>query len=288
MALQGDLRAGSPPMTPVLALPFPAIDPVLIEIGPFAVRWYALAYVAGLLIGWWLAGRLVSRPALFAPHTPPSRADMDDMLLWAALGVVLGGRIGFVLFYNLDHYLANPLEIPQVWRGGMAFHGGAAGLMVAAYVYARVKGLSFLTLMDVLSTVAPIGIFFGRIANFINGELFGRVTEVWWAVQFPRGGFLPRHPSQLYEAVAEGILLFALLIWLVLARGVYRTPGVATGVFVAGYGIGRFVCEFWREPDPQLGFLIGGLTMGQLLSAPMIAAGALLVAWAARRARAAA
>jgi phosphatidylglycerol---prolipoprotein diacylglyceryl transferase len=264
-------------------LPFPVIDPVAFPLGPLPIRWYGLAYVAGILLGWWLALRLIARPALFGGNVPPSRRDFDDFILWVAVGIILGGRIGFVVFYNPLHYLENPLEIPQVWQGGMAFHGGAAGLALAAYLFARVRKLSFLTLMDIVAAVAPIGIFFGRIANFINDELWGRVTTVPWAVAFPRGGYLPRHPSQLYEAVLEGIVLLAVLMWLVYRRRAFATPGLATGVFVAGYGAARFIVEFFREPDVQLGYLAGGLTMGQFLSAPMVAVGIAVIVWARRR-----
>lgn len=270
-------------MPPLLALPFPLVDPVLVEIGPLAIRWYALAYIAGLVLGWWTAGRLVQRSELFGPHVPPKPADIDDMLVWAAVGVVVGGRLGFVLFYNLDYYLQNPLEIPMVWRGGMAFHGGAAGLVVAVWLHARSKGLAFLPYMDVMATVAPIGIFFGRIANFINDELWGRVTDVPWAVLFPRGGLVPRHPSQLYEAVAEGLILFAVILVFVFRRKAYHAAGFVTGLFTAGYGVGRFLVEFFREPDAQVGYLFGWMTMGQLLCLPMIFAGAWLMAYAKRR-----
>lgn len=270
-------------MPPLLALPFPAIDPVLIELGPFPVRWYALAYLAGLLLGWWLAQRLIARNDLFAASGPPKLAQLDDFLLWAAIGIVCGGRLGFVLFYNLDYYLENPLEIIQPWRGGMSFHGGAAGLMVATYLFARRQALPFLTLMDVVTAVAPVGLFFGRIANFINGELYGRVSDVPWAILFPRGGYLPRHPSQLYEAALEGLVLFIVLMVLVFRVRALRWPGVIAGVFLAGYGVARSIVEFYREPDAQLGYLAGGLTMGQVLSLPMILCGVIIVIWAARR-----
>jgi phosphatidylglycerol:prolipoprotein diacylglycerol transferase len=265
------------------ALPFPVIDPVALQLGPILIRWYALAYVAGIVIGWWLARRLLLQEALFGTRQPPSLRDLDDLIFWIAIGIVLGGRLAFVLFYNLPYYLENPIEIPQVWRGGMAFHGGAAGLALATYLFARARGFSFLTMMDVVAAVAPIGIFFGRIANFVNDELWGRVTDVPWAVAFPRGGFLPRHPSQLYEAALEGVVLFAVLMWLVHRRRALAAPGVVSGVFVAGYGLARFVVEFYREPDAQLGYLAFGLTMGQYLSLPMILAGLLIVLWVKRR-----
>lgn len=272
-------------MPPLLALPFPAVEPVLIDIGPFPIRWYALSYLAGLVLGWWLAQKFIARPALFGDRSPPTAAAFDDLLLWAALGIVLGGRIGFVLFYNLPYYLEDPLEILQPWKGGMSFHGGAAGLLTATFFFARANGLSFLTMMDVVTAVAPVGLFFGRIANFINGELFGRVTDVPWAVLFPQGGYLPRHPSQLYEAALEGMLLFAVQMLLVFKCGAFKRPGVVGGSFVAGYGIARTVVENFREPDRQLGYLVGGLTMGQILSFPMILAGFAIIVWAVRRAK---
>ena len=272
-------------MPPFLALPFPSIDPVLVEIGPFPIRWYALAYLAGLFLGWWLAQRLIRTRDLFGRDEPLSLRDLDDLLVWAALGIVVGGRLGFVLFYNLDYYLENPSEIVQPWKGGMAFHGGAAGLLTAAWFFARARKLSFLTTMDVVAAVAPVGLFFGRIANFINGELFGRVSDVSWAVLFPRGGYLPRHPSQLYEAALEGLLLLVIIMALIWRGSALKKPGFIGGTFLLGYGLARSFVELFREPDPQLGFLIGGLTMGQILSFPMIILGAGLMIWAHRRAQ---
>ena len=257
----------------MLTLPFPTIDPVLIELGPLAIRWYALAYIAGLLLGWRYLRAVVRRPgwALDA-------AIVDDFLFYATLGVVLGGRLGFVVFYNPGYYLANPLEIFALWQGGMAFHGGLVGVAVGAWYTARKHGVAPLELGDAAAVAAPIGLFFGRIANFINGELYGRVSDVPWAVVFPAGGPLPRHPSQLYEAFLEGLVLFVVLAWL--ARGAYEPSrrGRLAGVFLAGYGIARFAVEFVRQYDPALGLLFGVFTMGQLLSLPMIVLGAWLLA----------
>jgi phosphatidylglycerol---prolipoprotein diacylglyceryl transferase len=188
---------------PVLALPFPAIDPVLIQIGPFAIRWYALAYIAGLVIGWQYVKRLVQRPGW---RLTPS--DVDDLLVYVTLGVVIGGRLGYILFYRSGFYLSHPLEALAVWHGGMSFHGGALGVLAAALIFARLRQRSALEIVDAVCAAGPLGLFFGRIANFINGELFGRVTDVPWAMVFPHGGDLPRHPSQLYEAALEGVLLF--------------------------------------------------------------------------------
>ncbi|MFA7639714.1 MAG: prolipoprotein diacylglyceryl transferase [Parvibaculum sp.] len=259
-------------------MPFPNIDPVLIEIGPFAIRWYALAYIAGLVLGWRYVIHLVSTERLWQSEPPINRAGVDDMLLWVALGVILGGRIGYVLFYNPGYYAAHPVEILYVWQGGMSFHGGAAGVLVAIYLFSRARNIAFASLMDVTAAAATIGLFFGRIANFINSELWGRVTDMPWGVVFPNGGPLPRHPSQLYEAFLEGIVLF-ILLWLLTHRlTALKKPGVITGAFICGYGIARIFIEFFREPDAQIGYLAGDwLTMGMVLSAPMAIIGAGLV-----------
>ena len=262
----------------MLAIAFPAIDPIAVELGPLVIRWYALAYIVGFVAGWrycmWLAR---SGPAR------PTAQDFDDVLPWAVVGVIIGGRFGYVLFYNLPYYLQNPLEALMVWQGGMAFHGGLVGIIVAILLYARKNGVSPLALGDLIACAGPIGLFFGRIANFVNGELYGRATDVAWAVEFPRGGFVPRHPSQLYEAALEGLVLFVVLALMVRNPAIRARPGILGGVFLAGYGLSRFVVEFFREPDPQLGFLFAGATMGQLLSVPMIVGGAGLALWARRR-----
>lgn len=255
----------------LFAIPFPAIDPVAIEIGPFAIRWYALAYIAGLLFGWWLAKRIVARPGWRL-----SAEGLDDLLVYATLGIVVGGRLGYVLFYNLPYYAAHPLESLYVWRGGMSFHGGLFGVLVAAWLYAWRNRIPFLEVADLLAAVAPIGLFFGRIANFVNGELWGRPSDVPWAVIFPHAGPEPRHPSQLYEAALEGLLLFALLQFLAWRPRAPDHVGRLSAVFLVGYGLARSFLELFREPDPQLGYLWGGLTMGQLLSLPLILAGVLL------------
>ncbi len=261
---------------PLFALPFPMIDPVLVSVGPFAIRWYALAYIGGLLIGWTYARRLARDEALWNGRPRPDEETLDDLLVYAALGIILGGRIGYVLFYNLPYYLERPAEALMVWQGGMSFHGGLAGCFLALIWVARSRGLPILSLADTAAAVAPIGLFLGRIANFINGELWGRKTDVPWAVEFPTGGFLPRHPSQLYEATLEGLVLGVLLLVLIRAGGLKR-PGFITGAFGMGYGTARIICEFYREPDPQIGFLFGGATMGMLLSVPLIVLGGWLV-----------
>lgn len=268
-----------------LAIPFPAIDPILIEIGPFAIRWYALAYVAGLLIGWRYARFLIDRPGLWSNVPRPSAVELDDFLLWATLGVIFGGRLGYILFYNFDYYLANPTDILSVWQGGMAFHGGFLGVTLAMFFFSRNKPFSFFTLTDIVAAVVTIGLFFGRIANFINGELFGRTTDVAWAFVFPNGGPEPRHPSQLYEAALEGLLLFVLLNLLMFRFQALQTPGRITGIFVMGYGAARMFVELFRMPDAHIGFLSGGLTMGMVLSVPMVVVGALLLFWSTKQQR---
>jgi phosphatidylglycerol:prolipoprotein diacylglycerol transferase len=264
------------------ALAFPTIDPVLVRIGPFAVRWYALAYIAGILLGWLYARALVRRAHLWGGRAPMTVADYDDFVLWVTLGIVVGGRLGYVLFYNPAYFLAHPAEIPQLWKGGMSFHGGFLGCVAAVAGFALKRGVPMLSLGDVTCAVGPIGLFLGRIANFINGELWGRPSDVPWAVVFPAAGPLPRHPSQLYEAALEGLVLFVVLLLLVRAGGL-RRPGLVTGAFALGYGIFRSFAELFREPDPQLGFLWGGLTMGMMLSVPLALAGLILIWNAFRR-----
>ncbi|KXJ59238.1 MAG: prolipoprotein diacylglyceryl transferase, partial [Thalassospira sp. Nap_22] len=202
-----------------------------------------------------------------------SKRDVDDLLFWATLGVILGGRLGYILFYNLDYYLDNPANILKVWQGGMAFHGGFMGVIVAIILFARKRNISILAVLDAAAVATPIGLFFGRIANFINGELYGRTTDVAWGFVFPNGGPEPRHPSQLYEAALEGLILFVVLFILSRKAFVRHRPGILGGTFVAGYGISRIIVEFFRQPDAQLGYLAGGITMGQVLSIPMVLAG---------------
>ena len=261
---------------PLFAIPFPTIDPVAISLGPFAIRWYALAYIVGLLIGWRYCLALAGRP----PHLV-ARQHVDDFLVWATLGVVLGGRIGYVLFYKPGYYIYHPIEALYVWHGGMSFHGGAIGVTIATILFSRARRIPLFAFSDIITEAIPIGLFFGRIANFINGELYGRPSDVAWAMIFPYGGPVPRHPSQLYEALCEGILLF-LLLFAAERFDARQRPGLVTGLFLAGYAVARMSGELFREPDPQLGFLIFGTTMGQLLSIPVLIAGILIIAWALR------
>ena len=264
-------------------MPFPEIDPVAFSLGPIAVHWYGLAYVAGILLGWLYARRLVSNPALWADGKPAvSVAQLDDFLVWAAAGIILGGRIGYVLFYDFASVAAEPIRLIQIWNGGMSFHGGLAGTIVAMILFARRNGIAVWSLFDVVATVVPFGLLFGRIANFVNGELWGRLSDAPWAVVFPEAGPFARHPSQLYEAALEGIMLLALLAIAVYRFGALKRPGLVSGLFVCGYAASRIFVEFFREPDPQLGYLFGGwLTMGMVLSVPMF----LIGIWAILRAR---
>ena len=267
---------------PTLVLPFPTIDPVLIEFGPFAIRWYALAYIAGLLIGWWSMRALVTSDKLWGAQIRPSLVDVDDFVVYATLGTILGGRLGYVLFYAPAYYLQNPLEALAVWSGGMSFHGGLLGVVAAMALFAWRRGIPLWTLFDLAGAVAPIGLFFGRIANFINAELWGRTTDVPWAFVFPGAGPEPRHPSQLYEAALEGLLLLV-IVRIAVARGGLRRPGVVAGLFALGYGLSRIFVEFFRVPDAHIGYLGPGLTMGILLSLPMAIAGGLAIAYALRK-----
>ncbi len=267
---------------PFLALTFPAFDPVLVSIGPFAIRWYALAYIFGILLGWLYARALIRAERHWGGPAPMTVVDFDDFVLWVTLGIILGGRLGYVLFYNPAHFAANPAEIVEVWKGGMSFHGGFAGCVAAVVLFAWRRRIPILSLGDVTCAVAPIGLLLGRIANFINGELWGRPTDVAWGMAFPGGGPLPRHPSQLYEAALEGVVLFAILV-LLIRGGALKRPGLITGMFAVCYGAARIICEFFREPDPQLGLLWGGLTMGMVLSIPLMGVGIGFIAVALKR-----
>lgn len=271
---------------PLAALPFPEIDPVIVEIGPLAIHWYGVGYIVGILFAWWYGRRLVTNQRLWRNDEPPMKpVDIDDFIVWAALGVVLGGRLGYILFYDFARYLANPLDVFAVWQGGMSFHGGFLGCTLAMIFYARSRGIRVWTMFDVVAAGVPVGIGLVRITNFINSELWGRPSDLPWAVEFPNGGPFTRHPSQLYEAALEGLVLFIVLR--VLTHGLLKLkqPGFVSGAFVTGYGLSRVFVEYFREPDAQLGYLYGGwLTMGMVLSTPMVLFGL----WAMARARRAA
>lgn len=266
----------------MFAIAFPQIDPVIFAIGPFAIRWYALAYIAGLFGGLWMMRRFVQWPPKLMTPT-----HVDDFFLWAMLGVILGGRIGYVVFYKPMVYIADPLAILKTWEGGMSFHGGLLGVILAIMLFARKYKIEQWHVSDGVGLVVPIGLGLGRLANFINGELWGRVApNVPWAMVFPGGGDIPRHPSQLYQAFLEGAVLFTIMLLFARSEKIRRAPGTMTGIFLIGYGCFRIVGEFFREPDAQLGFLAMGATMGQLLSIPMVLFGVYCV-WRAQRAAAA-
>ena len=262
----------------MLTIPYPFIDPIALSLGPFVVRWYALAYIAGLVIGWRYCLWIVSQPPRVA-----RREDVDDFLVWATLGVILGGRTGYVLFYRPEFYFANPSEILKLWHGGMSFHGGALGVLVAIWLFVQQRKLKFLAFADIIAPAVPIGLFFGRIANFINDELWGRVTDVPWAMVFPSDpAHLPRHPSQLYEATLEGLVLFAILFFVMRRTDARQRPGTLAGTFLIGYAVARIIGECFRQPDANLGFIVWGVTMGQILSVPVLLVGVWLL-WRARR-----
>lgn len=265
-----------------MALHYPDIDPVALSIGPLDIRWYALAYLAGFILGWRYALRLAG---LYGEGARPSKTDIDDFLSWAIIGVILGGRLGYVIFYQTGHYLSAPLEIFKLWEGGMSFHGGALGVILSMVIFARVRKMPFLRLADIVCCTVPIGLFFGRLANFVNGELFGRVSDAPWAMVFPGGGDLPRHPSQIYESLLEGLLLFGVLGVLAWKTPLRGRAGFLSGAFLAGYGLSRFAVEFFREPDPQLGYVLGFMTMGQVLCVPMMLAGLFFMFYALRHER---
>ena len=274
------------PLAQFSIMPFPDIDPVAIHIGPLPIHWYGIAYVFGIMLGWYYARQLSLADRLWArDKSPITPVHLDDFIVWAAAGIVLGGRIGYILFYDMGAVIENPIRALQIWNGGMSFHGGLIGTTVAMILFARRNGIPVWSMFDIIAAVAPLGLFFGRIANFINGELWGRLTDVPWAVVFPTGGPFARHPSQLYEAGLEGIVLSIVLAILIYGFKALKSPGMITGVFVCGYALSRIFVEFFREPDAQIGYLAGNwLTMGMVLSTPMF----LLGVWAVVRARRAA
>lgn len=270
-------------MLELLAINFPSISPVALSLGPVVIRWYGLAYATGLVLGWLYVRRLIATPGIWSPSHKPFPPDLaTDLLLYAIIGVIVGGRLGDILLYEPVYFWQHPEQIVAIWRGGMAFHGGLIGTGLALLVFARLRSLSALTLIDLCVAAAPIGLFLGRLANFINAELWGRVSTVPWAMVFPGAGPLPRHPSQLYEALAEGALLFAALSYAIYGRRLLRQPGAVTGIFLIGYGLARIVCEMFREDtDPQIG--LGLVTSGQMYSMPMILIGVGFMAWSQNR-----
>lgn len=257
-------------------LSFPHIDPVALQLGPLKIHWYGLMYLVGFAAAWWLGTQQAKQP-----HSPFKKEQIADLIFYGALGAVLGGRLGYILFYDLANYLNHPLNIFKVWEGGMAFHGGMLGVFVAMWLYGRKLNLSFFTVTDFLAPLVPIGLGMGRIGNFINGELWGKVTDVSWGIVFPYAGSLPRHPSQLYQALLEGLVLFFIL-WLFSRKP--RPTMAVSGLFLICYGSFRFIVEFVREPDVHLGYqAFGWLTRGQELSLPMIIVGIAIMIWAYKR-----
>ena len=261
----------------MVGLIFPAIDPIAVQVGPVAIRWYALAYVVGLIGGWRYVRYLVQT------HRIRFSTEMvDDLLVWIMVGVVVGGRVGYVLFYQFYYFVENPLAIFAVWRGGMSFHGGLIGVVSALGLFAYRRRVNILSVADAVAPAFPFGLMLGRVSNFINGELYGRAAEVPWAIVFPHGGDVARHPSQLYEAALEGVFLFALMLWLAHVGNAHRRVGLLSGTFLVGYAFARVVCEAFREPDAHIGFLWSGITMGQMLSVPLAAVGFWLIVQAKR------
>ena len=257
------------------------LHPEIVSIGHFAIRWYSLAYITGILAGWWYVLKLIERPG-----APMARRHADDFVFWATIAVIAGGRIGYILFYDLGQYLKHPLDMLKLWEGGMSFHGATAAVALAMWLFCRKNGLSLLRFADYIACVAPIGLFFGRLANFVNGELWGKVTTVPWAIVFPNAGDLPRHPSQLYEATLEGLVLFLILNLMFWKSKTARyQPGLLCGTFLTGYGAFRFFVEFFREPDQQFAgtFFATTIHMGQLLDLPMLIGGLYLIATAKGR-----
>ncbi len=276
----------------LLALPFPNFDPVALQIGPFAIKWYGLAYLSGLLLGWLYIRRLLVQPRLWANEQPPfTPAQVDDLLLYITVGVVAGGRLGFVLFYEPGYYLSHPQDIFAVWKGGMAFHGAFVGCVIAIWIFGRRNGINPWSTGDLVTASVPIGLFFGRIANFINGELYGRPTSMPWGMVFPEARLhypqvepTPRHPSQLYEAALEGLALFIILRILTHHFGALKRPGLVSGVFIIGYAIARSIAEeFFRQPHFGHAFNVGPLTVGTVYSIPMLIAGLILIYYARTR-----
>ena len=253
---------------------FPQIDPVLIAIGPLSIRWYGLMYLFGFIFALWLANRRADKK-----ESSWTREQVSDLLFACFLGVVIGGRIGYVLFYNFGLFLDNPLYLFKVWTGGMSFHGGLLGVITAMYWYGWKNGRTFFNVADFIAPLVPFGLGMGRLGNFMNDELWGRVTDVPWAILFPSGGYLPRHPSQLYECALEGVVLFIILNVFIRKP---RPVGSVSGLFLAGYGTFRFIVEYFREPDAHLGLFGGFISMGQILSSPMVILGVLMMFWAYR------
>ncbi len=263
----------------MIGLDFPAVSPIIFSIGPVAIRWYSMAYLVGIILAWVLVTRDVKKYKLDF-----TKENIEDLAFYATLGVILGGRLGYVLFYGQGTFFANPLQILEVWKGGMSFHGGIIGVILAIYAYSKKVKKTFLEVTDIVVPYVPIGIFLGRLANFVNDELWGRVSDVSWAVKFPSGGFLPRHPSQIYEALTEGLLMFIILniVWNI--KSLREKTGFVSGMFAFLYGTFRLSMEQFREPDAHMGFFFNYVTMGQMLSVPLVVIGLYVMArpWLSR------
>jgi phosphatidylglycerol---prolipoprotein diacylglyceryl transferase len=271
-------------LTYLAVLTYPAIDPVAIAIGPMSIKWYGISYLAGLIVGWWYVRRLIATPRLWRNGKAPLTLEQtDDLLLWVTLAVILGGRLGQVLLYDPGYYLSNPAEILKTWRGGMSFHGALAVSGVVLLLFARRLKVPALSVMDLCCAAAPFGLLFGRIANFINSEHWGRTTGVAWSMVFPTGGDLPRHPSQLYEAALEGLVMFFIIRFVTHRLLGLKQPGLTAGVWLVWYAIARTICEFFREPESIHALNLGPFTAGQMYSLPMLLLGLYLI----QRARAA-
>jgi phosphatidylglycerol:prolipoprotein diacylglycerol transferase len=268
-----------------MALTYPNLNPVALKLGPLSIRWYGLAYITGLILGWRYTVWLARQKRFNGPDSRPTANDLDDFLFWAMAGVLIGGRLGIVLFYKPHEYFASPLSILRVWEGGMSFHGGMLGVVTALIWFTRRRKIPLFDVGDLVACATPIGLFFGRLANFVNGELWGRITDSPIGMVFPseEAGPLPRHPSQLYEAASEGLILFILLAVLAQRPAIRRRRGMLTGLFLAGYAVARSTCELFREPDSYLGFIVGGISMGQILSFPMLLAGLAMIVYALNR-----
>ena len=253
-------------------------NPVLIDLGFFQIRWYSIAYIMGIILGWVYAVKIIKKTQNNIQNFEPiKRSDFDDLVIYLVLGIILGGRLGYVIFYNLEYYIQNSFEIFRLWQGGMSFHGGLLGVIVAIFIFSKNKNTNFFKYSDIVACVAPIGLFFGRIANFINGELFGKISTLPWAVIFPNGGNITRHPSQIYEAILEGLVLFILINFLALRKHLIIKTGYVSSFFLIAYSILRIFSENFREPDQHLGYLFNYFSMGTLLSILTLIFGFLII-----------
>ncbi len=252
-------------------------DPVLIDLGFFQLRWYSIAYILGIILGWIYANKIIKKTINKNDSYSVKQKDLDDLIVYIILGIIIGGRLGYIIFYNYNYYIQNPYEILQVWKGGMSFHGGLLGVVASILFFSRIKNINFFSLADVISCVAPIGLFLGRIANFINGELYGKISELPWSVVFPNVDNMARHPSQIYEAILEGILLFILLNYLVLKKNMLLKTGYISSIFLIFYSIFRILSESFREPDSHLGYFFNYLSMGTILSLITFISGCIII-----------